>query len=291
MPLSYRDLFLTFIVVITWGVHAPIMKLGVMTVEPISLNAMRYILTALLFLPFARKISFEDLKKLVPVTLFFICGNLIFAYVALTYITSNSFVIMVQIGLPIMVLLAYFLFQEKFGIPTTIGILISFSGLIFVFGAPDIMASPMGAILTCLAAFTWALGSLSMKRTGHIKPANFLAYTYLMGVPVAILCSAIFDTNPIQTIVESDKLILGLVLAYQVLLVSLTTLTWSVLMARNPAQYLSPFMMLQPLFGVIAAYYILDETLNKNLIWGGLLVLIGIGIVNYRMIIRKKQQA
>lgn len=173
MPLSTRDLLLTLLVVVTWGAHAPIMKLGVMTVEPISLNAMRFVFTALLFLPFAGKISKSDIIKLIPISLFFVCGNLIFAYLALTHISSNSFIIMIQVALPMTILLAYFFFNEKFGIPTTIGIIISFTGLLVVFGAPDILASPLGAVLACLAALSWSIGSIMMKRTGHI---NLLAF-------------------------------------------------------------------------------------------------------------------
>lgn len=290
MPLSTRDLLLTFLVVVTWGAHAPIMKLGVMTVEPISLNAMRYFFTALLFLPFAQKITKDDVIKLIPVSIFFVCGNLIFAYLALTYIASNSFVIMVQVALPMTIILAYFLFGEKFGLPTTIGIIVSFVGLVIVFGAPDILASPIGAVLTCLAALSWSIGSIAMKRTGHIKPASFLCYAYMMGVPVAVICSYLFDNNPIERIISADKLILGFVLCYQVGLMGFMTLVWSGLMVRNSAQYVTPFLMLQPIFGIILAYYMFGETLNKNLIWGGVLVLIGIGIVNYRMIMRKKQR-
>ena len=249
---------------------------------------MRYFLTALLFLPFAGKISQQDVIKLIPVSIFFVCGNLILAYLALTYITSNSFIIMVQVALPMTILLAYFFFDEKFGIPTTIGIIVSFLGLIIVFGAPDILASPLGAVLACLAALSWSIGSIAMKRTGHIKPASFLGYAYLMGIPVAVICSALFDTNPIERIINADKFILSFVLCYQVGLMGFMTLVWAGLMARNSAQYVTPFLMLQPIFGVILAYYMLGETLNNNLIWGGLLVLAGIGIVNYRMIIRKK---
>jgi drug/metabolite transporter (DMT)-like permease len=128
-----------------------------------------------------------------------------------------------------------------------------------------------------------------MKRTGHIKPASFLAYAYMMGIPVAVICSALFDANPIERIINADKLILGFVLLYQVGLMGFMTLVWSGLMVRNSAQYVTPFLMLQPIFGVILAYYMLGETLNSNLIYGGILVLCGIGIVNYRMLVRRKK--
>lgn len=269
---------------ILWAVHAPIMKMGVETVDPISLNTMRFGLTALLFLPFARRISLEDWIKLLPVSLFFVCGNLIFAYLALTHITSNSFVVITQLAQPITLLLAYFLFRERFGLATTFGIILSLSGLIIVFGAPDILASPLGAILAATAALSWSIGSLAMKRTGHIKPASFLAYAYLIGTPIAFTASAMFEDGQIERIIHADKFILGFVLFYQVLIMGAMTLVWSGLMSRNPAQLVTPFLMLQPIFAVIASYFLLGEILNANIFWGGLIVLGGIGIINFRKI-------
>lgn len=286
MNVSARDLFLTLLVVVSWGLHAPIMKLGVVTVEPISLNFVRYFLTALLFLPFAGKISFEDIKKLIPVSIFFVCGNLIFAYLALTHITSNSFVIMIQMAQPITIILAWLAYKEKFGLITSLGIGVSFIGLLIVFGAPDILSSPKGAILTVLAALSWSIGSLCMKRTGHIKPASFLAYAYLMGVPIALAATCIFESSQIERFLIADKAVIGFVVAYQVLLMGIMTFVWRGLMVRNPAQLITPFLMLQPIFGVIGAYYIFGETLNINLIGGGLLVLTGIAIVNYRILVK-----
>lgn len=284
ISLTRKDLLLTLMVTILWAIHAPIMKLGVQTVDPIALNTMRFALTAMLFLPFARKISWSDLLKLIPVSLFFVCGNLIFAYLALTYITSNSFIVIVQISQPITLLFAYFFFQEKFGLPTTIGILISLCGLIVVFGAPDIASSPKGAILACLAALSWSIGSLMMKRTGHIAPASFLAYAYLIGTFVALTTSALIEDGQIERVINADKSILGFVLAYQVLIMGSMTIVWSGLMSRNPAQLVTPFLMLQPIFAVIASYFILGEVLNENIFWGGLVVLGGIGIINFRKI-------
>lgn len=293
MTLSSRDLALTLLVTALWGLHAPIMKLGVETIDPIALNTIRFTLTALLFLPFARKISMQNFIKLIPVSLFFVCGNLIFAYLSLTYITSNSFVMITQIGQPIMLLLAYIFFKERFGLLTSIGITIALLGLAVVFGAPDIITSPRGAILACMAATSWCLGSLAMKRTGDIAPASFLAYAYLMAAPVAFMASYFLESEQITHILNANIGTLSFVLAYQVILMGAMTVVWNGLMARNPAQLVAPFMMLQPLFAIVGSYYILGEKLNANILWGGLVVLAGIGIINIRKLqkFRKKKDA
>lgn len=266
------------------------MRLGVQTVDPISLNVARFVLTAFLFLPFARRISFDDFIKLIPVSLFFVCGNLIFAYLALTHINSNSFIVIVQVAQPITLILAYFLYKERFGFLTTFGIAISISGLIIVFGAPDVLNAPKGAILTCLAALCWAIGSIAMKRTGHIAPASFLAYAYLIAIPVAVTASALFEEGQIERFINADSIIVASVLAYQVIIMGAMTFIWSGLMARNPAQFVTPFLMLQPIFAVVGGYFILTEVLNANILWGGLITLLGIGVINFRKLQKFRQK-
>lgn len=260
------------------------MKLGVETIHPLALNTLRFSLTALLFLPFAGRITLQDLYKLIPVSLFFVSGNLIFAYLSLSHITSNSFIMIIQVGQPMTLILAYFLFKERFGLLTSMGIGLSFLGLFLVFGAPDILSSPKGAIFAVLATFFWSIGSLAMKRTSNIKPASFLAYAYLIAVPIAALASALFEEGQIERILNANINILSFVLAYQVIIMGAMTLVWSGLMARNPAQLVTPFLMLQPIVAVVASYYILEESLNSNILWGGIITLIGIGIINVRKI-------
>lgn len=284
-----RDLLLIALVVISWGFHVPVMKLGVETVAPISLNTARFFLTAALFLPFAGRISWNDLKKLVPVSLFFVCGNLILAYLALDHITGNSFVIIIQISQPITILLAWLFFKEKFGLPTTVGIIIAFSGLLIVFGAPDVASAPIGAVLTILSAAAWALGSLAMKRTSHIRPAAFLGYSYLMGAPIALAATWLFEDNQIARFLEADPGVIAFVLAYQVILMGLMTFVWSGLIARHEAQYVTPFLMLQPIFAVIGGYFMLGEILTWHVALGGLTVLAGISIIHWRRIVRKTE--
>lgn len=256
--------------------------MGVQMVEPISLNLVRFIGTGLLFLPFAGRISLSDLIKLIPVSLFFVSGNLICAYIALDYVSSNSFIILVQSAQPFTLVLAWFLFKERFGIYTTAGIIIALSGLIVVFGAPDILSAPFGAFMVLAAAFFWSAGSLAMKRTGHIKPAAFLSYSYLMSIPIALIATYMLEDHQVQSFIDADPLTIGFVLVYQIGLMGIMTFVWSDLMARYPAQYITPFLMLQPIVAIIGSYFMLGEELTREIIMGGIIVLFGIGIINFR---------
>lgn len=284
LPISMRDLTLMLIVVLTWGFHVPVIRFGVLMVEPFSLNFVRFVGTAFLFLPFAERISFDDLKKIFPVSMLFVAGNLMFSYIAMSYITSNSFIMIVQLVQPFTLIMAWFFFKERFGLITCTGIILSLSGLAVVFGTPDIATSPMGAFFAIIAALCWSGGSIAMKRTGHLKPATFLAYAYLFSIPIAFLGTAIFEDNQIQHFIDANPYEIGFVIIYQVVLMGIMTFVWSGLIARNPAQYVTPFLMLQPIVAIIGSYFLLQETLTQEVLIGGLIVLAGVGIINMQKI-------
>ena len=288
MRISSRDLLLLAAVVLFWGLHPPIMRMGVLTIEPLSLNFVRFLLTSLLFLPFAGRISKQDLLRLVPVSLFFCCMNLMFAHLALARIDGNSFVVLIQVAQPMTLIFAWMFFKEKFGIYTAAGVAVAFAGLTITFGAPDIVQHPLGAIYAILAALGWSLGSLAMKKTGHIRSATFIAYAYLMATPLAFMGTFFLEDHQIERFLHADPYKLGFVIFYQVVLMGLMSVAWGRLMSRNPAQTITPFLMIQPIFAVIGGYFINGETLNPSVFAGGMVVLLGIGIINWRAIIRRR---
>lgn len=288
MSLSMRDFLLVIMVTVLWGLHAPIMKLGVGEVDAFTLCFIRFLLTGLVFLPLAGKISWADLKRLVPVSIFFVSVSLMLGQLSVHYITGNSFVILIQIAQPVTLILAWLFFGEKFGIYTALGISIALCGLLVVFGAPDITSAPLGGIFAMLAGIGWSIGSLAMKKTSHIKPAAFLSYAYLMAAPIAFIGTYFFESGQIEKIMTADPVNLGFVIFYQVIVMASMTFVWGGLIARNHAQYVTPFLMLQPIFAVIGGYFINQEILHWNVVVGGLITLAGVGFINWRLIAKKK---
>lgn len=291
MTLSKRDLLLVLAVTVSWGIHTPIIRLGVLELDPFLLAFLRFALTGLIFLPFARRPAGKEWKDLFFVGVFFLIGNLGFGYLSLSYITANSQIVILQVAQPITLILAWVLFREKFGLWTTAGIAVAFSGLILVFGAPDILASPIGAFYAILGALFWSLGSVWMKKTGGIPPLTFLAYANLMMAPFMLGLTLIFESGQIDTVINARPGVVAFVLCYQVLLMGLMMMVWGGLMSRNPAQIVTPFLMLQPVFAVIASNLLLGETLDMKVFLGGLTVLAGIGLINWRAIVKRRKAA
>lgn len=288
--MSRRDFFLVMLVVVAWGLHAPVMKMGVELVPAVSLNVARFLGTGLLFLPFARLPRGKEWGNLFKIAILFNCGNLILSYIALDYISSNSFIILIMVAVPISILLDRVLKGRTFGGHTALGIFICFAGLFIAFGAPDLLQSPLGAFYAVVAAFFWSLGSFYMKETEHINLPTFLSATYLMAVPVAVFVSYFREEGQLTAFLEADRVDLIGVLIYQVGLMSVMMFVWKGLMSRNPAQYVTPFLMIQPIFGVLGAYALLGEALSIEIAVGGGVILAGLSIINIRKLLKYRRR-
>ena len=289
--ISSRDIILVILVACSWGIQVPIIRLGVLETDPFLLNFLRGVLSAAAFLPFAPRPDREQLKTLFFIGIFFIVGNSGLACLAMSYITANSFAVLIQMGQPISFIIAYFAFREKIGLWSALGAAIAFMGILITFGSPDILAAPIGALACLLAATSWAAGSVMMKKVPSIHPLTFLAYAYLVTSPFSFLLTWIFEDDQLETIWNARAHVLGFVLFCQVFFMGLMMVIWQRVISRNPAQLVTPFIMLQPLITVIASHYILGETLNANLVAGGLIVIFGIGVINWRSVHNYLQSA
>ena len=288
-----RDLYLIAIIILTWGFHAPIMKLGVTLVPPVSLNVVRFFGTFLLFLPFATLPKTKsDWIILIKIALFFNCGNLMFAYMALDTITSNSFIFIIMTAIPFSILIERIFLKTKFGLYTSIGILVCFIGLAIAFGAPDLSSSPIGTIFAILAALFWSIGSFFMKKASHINLPTFLSMTCLIATPIALVTSYFRESGQIEAFLAPEAPIqLIFVILYQVGLMSVMMFTWKGLIARNPAQFVMPFLMLQPLVGVAGASLLLDEELSARTLYGGLFIMSGLSLIHWRKLLHFKKKS
>ena len=283
---SLKDWLLIGIVVVTWGANAAAVKVGVNEISPQLLILLRAFFTALLFAPFAGKVSLSDFKKMTIVGMVFIAIHFSVMYAALDYINSNSYVVIILLGMPISILLSAIFLKEKFGVWTCAGMAICFVGLIMSFGMPDVSAYPIGAIMALVAAFLWATGSLLMKTTKHIPLPTFVFYTYAVSVPVLAIVGFIVEGRELFVIGDVDWIKLGGSLFYQVVIIGIMTAVWGYLIGNHRAEYVSPFLMLQIPIAALAGFWLLDEVITLDFIFSSALIIGGVGLIHYRRLKR-----
>jgi drug/metabolite transporter (DMT)-like permease len=159
---------------------------------------------------------------------------------------------------------------------------LSFAGVALAIGVPqpDVDANVLlGDLLIVAGGALWAATTLIVKGTALLQapPEKSLGYQVALSVP--ILALAAWISGETLTQVPGP---LGLTLmAYQAIwVVGLTFLIWFGLVKTYSASKLSAFTFITPLFGVVASYFIMHDTLTPVFGAAALLVIAGLYLVN-----------
>lgn len=280
--LSLRDFIYVMAVVLTWGAHTTIIKFGLQEVDPLLLNTMRYFLTGLVFMPFIRKWDWSYVPILMMVGLFFYACNMGGMQLALDRLNVASVVFLAMLAIPVMILVDWLVFGKKFGLYTTLGIVLAFAGIVVIYGAPDIAGAPIGVLFMAISVGGWVTGSFLMRKTERVDFGFFCFITGLSGGVITLVASLMVEDNQMGQLLNADWAVLGGVLAYQVLILSVVTYCWRIVMQNNPAEVVTPLLLLQIPLAITLAAMALGESLASQAWIGGGMILGGVAFIQLR---------
>ncbi len=162
------------------------------------------------------------------------------------------------------------------------GLALSFAGVALAIGVPQANVDArvlLGDLLVVGGGVLWAATTLVAKGTNLRKaaPEKALAYQAAVSIPILSLASWIFG----ERITHMPSMLSVSLLAYQALwVVGCTFVIWFAMVKVYSANKLSAFTFFTPLFGVVAAYFILHDALTPVFGVAALLVIVGLYLVN-----------
>jgi len=162
------------------------------------------------------------------------------------------------------------------------GLALCFTGVALAIGVPQANVDAnvlLGDLLIVGGGALWAATTLLVKATALIKAPAEKGLGYQVALSIPILGFAAWVTGEKVTHVP-HALSLAL-LAYQAFwVVGLTFTLWFALVKAYSASKLSAFTFITPLFGVVASYFILHDTLTLAFAAAAILVIAGLYLVN-----------
>src|SRR5665213_276658 len=162
------------------------------------------------------------------------------------------------------------------------GLALSFAGVALAIGVPQAGVDAkvlLGDLLIVGGGALWAATTLVVKATPLLQAAPEKALGYQVAVSIPLLAGAAWISGETMTHVPGP-LALSL-LAYQAFwVVGLTFLLWFALVKTYSASKLSAFTFITPLFGVVASYFIMHDTLTPIFGAAAVLVIAGLYLVN-----------
>ena len=286
-PLSPGAVALMLMLCFSWGFNQVAVKLALPDIPPMLQATIRSAgaLPVLLLIARARgvKIFVSDGTLgagLFAGLLFGIEFVLIFRGLLLT---SASRAVVFLYTAPFFVALGSYRFLgERLSAPQWGGLGLCFAGVALAIGVPqaNVDASVLwGDLMIVGGGALWATTTLIVKTTRLLRAPPEKALGYQVALSIPILGLAAWLSGETLTRVPGP-LALSLMVYQAIWVVGLTFLLWFALVKTYSASKLSAFTFFTPLFGVVAGYLIMHDTLTPAFGAAALLVIAGLYLVN-----------
>lgn len=250
-----------------------------------------------LFFMLYKKLPFPDARQfallVIMALLMFVGANGLSTW-SLKYIpTGLSSLIGALYPLVVVITEMIFFKNRDVSLLTFLGLLLGIGGVFIVFYENAFHGTRppgffFGVGLSVIAMLTWSIGSIIIARN-KIKVNPYYATGWQMLISSAIMYVIAVSTHatiPLQAI--SGKA--WGALAYLVIAGSLITFAAFVYsMKKLPAALFSLYAYFNPLVAMVTAGLLLGEKLNINILWGAIVTLLGVFLVNYSIRKGKKQ--
>lgn len=278
---------LVLMLCLSWGFNQIAVKLALPDIPPITQAFLRSAgaLPVMLFAGWLRGVKFfaHD-GSLVPGViaglLFGIEFVMIFSGLALTSASRGAVFLYTA---PFFVALGSHQFLgERLSVKQWSGLGLSFAGVALAIGVPQPNVDGkvlLGDLLVVGGAAMWAATTLIAKgtRLRNAAPEKALGYQVAISIPI-LGCAALLAG---ETITHMPGVLSISLMAYQaVWVVGCTFVLWFALIKTYSPSKLSSFTFVTPLFGVVAAWFILNDTLTLAFGVAALLVIAGLYLVN-----------
>ena len=286
-PLSPVAIALMLMLCISWGFNQIAIKLALPDIPPMMQATLRSMgaLPVLLIVGWLRGVKFFSRDGSFWPGVF---AGLLFGFeFVLIYnglrLTSASRAVVFLYTAPFFVALGSFkLLGERLRASQWAGLMLSFAGVALAIGVPQANVDInvlLGDLLIVGGGALWGATTVIAKGTRLRNAAPEKALGYQVAISIPILAAATWLSG--EKLTHTPGWLAISIVAYQaVWIVGLTFTIWFALVQSYSASKLSAFTFITPLFGVVAAYLIMNDELTLAFGAAAVLVIAGLYLVN-----------
>lgn len=276
---------------IVWGTTWVASKIGVNEIPALQMAYIRQFIAGMCFVIFfmwAKKFPLPTMKQfrwiLMLAILMFVFANGLSTW-SLNYIpTGLSALIGALYPLSVVIIERIFFHSRKMTLLTFLGLFLGITGVGIVFYENAFSYEGhsfyIGLSLAVVAMLSWSFGTVFISRNkANVNPYYGTGWQMLISSFILFIwAEAGGQTVPFATIsTQAWVVILYLVLFGSI--ISFVAFIYS--MKRLPAAIASLYAYINPLIAMVMAAIILKEKLNIHIIWGAVVTLVGVFLVNY----------
>lgn len=281
-----KAIFSLVLLSVLFGSTASLIKIGLVSIPPLSFAFIRFLIAGLIILPFIlKKETIKSMRDLLPLSLLGTL-NIIFFVLGLKN-TTATIAQLLYAAVPLLSgLILYFLYKDQLSPRKILGISLGFLGVLLVILLPLIEKGTKfsgdlgGNLLVVCAVISWSFYIvLSKKKLKSFSPftitSTFIWATCLALLPLSVL-ESIASPNWWNHLTVSS--------VFSLFYVGIVSTVISYLLNQYAIKhggtiFASMQFYLIPIFAFISAFFLLGELLTVGLAIGAILVLSGIYLV------------
>jgi O-acetylserine/cysteine efflux transporter len=265
-----------------WGFSFVASKVGLDHFPPLFFTALRFLLVAVLLSPFL-KIVKGRMKAVFWIAITVGVFHFTFLYLGIFAAGGVTAVaITTQLIAPFSVVLAVVLLKETVGWRRILGIVMAFGGVVVLGFDPVIFDQLEGVALVAVAALFMSVGLILMRQIQNVGTMSMQAWIGAISALPLMVLSFTLESGQVESIQSMGWEALG-ALAFVVIVTTIIAHGgWYYLIQRYPIAVLTPFGLLAPIFGVVFGVVLFSEPITVRFVFGGMLTLAGVAIINIR---------
>jgi drug/metabolite transporter (DMT)-like permease len=272
------------IVIFSWGVNYPLMKLAIRDMPPLTFAALRLlggalVVWAIMRLTRAKRVlpPNTELLGLAGVGVLQFSSVLGLTGIALMVLPAGRTITAVY-SMPLWAAIFDWLFFRTRLAPMQIcGITVSLGGLL-LFLDPSVLdwradGVAAGMVMTLLAAMLWALGAVFYRTRVWTAPLLSQTLWQLVTSGLVVACAALLLEAPLST---TPSVTLGIILVWSWLIpMALAVWAWTKVLSRLSASTAGQLLMSTPFVGIAASSVIFNESLPPAFAVSALFIAVG----------------
>ncbi|QJC89451.1 DMT family transporter [Bacillus inaquosorum] len=269
-----------------WGGMYVVVKVVVSVIPPLELVWMRYAVAilALLIIGLVKRLSWRihrrDLLLIIAIGIIGNTISIVTQEVGTNLSSAQMGAIITSSTPAFMVIFARLLLKERLNVKKGISVALATIGVFMIVGNGHIdMTNQMGGISLLIAALTWALMSVLLKRVpNHYSPIVVTTYSIL--VAMIILTPFVWmNVNEVHFSQLAHPTIWGGLLYLGIVSTACAFILWNRGIQMLNASSGGLFFFFQPLVGTLLGLLLLGERIGGTFWAGSTLILVGVLLV------------
>ena len=276
--MKLRDFGLLFALMALWGLNFSVIKLGVNSVHPLVLTALRFSFAVFPLIFFIKKPD-VPWRYLIAYGLSFGVG--VWGLTTLSIgagVSAGMASLLLDMSVVSSLLVGWLCLNETITRNKLLGAGLALLGLILIMYSEGGSVTGQGLVLVLMASVFWSINGLIVKRANTKSIFAFNIWGMVFAPLPLLLLAVMLEGTQIITELPNQftqwTLFSALFQAYPTTLLGYWF--WNKMIMKYSVSSVAPMTLLVPVFGILGGYWFYDESIETSQIIAAVLILLGL---------------